>query len=325
MRRLRITDDGGALALEEVPVPSPGAREVTIDVAFSGVNLKDVKQRGGAATASRSDVVYPGFEVSGHVREVGEAVTDLRAGQPVVARPIVGGYADVAVARRELVVVVPGPDDEAPLRDAAASFIATSTALLLLEELGRLRPQESLLVHGAAGAVGSALGQVATYLELDPIIGTVGSEGKRDVAVAQGYTHALLRDGFDDEVRRITDGRGVTAVADPLGGDVRRASFDVLAPMGRLLAFGRTGTDDEGLPEGTVLRSRNLSYQGMSFGSLSDAAPELSQRVVARAVELIVSGTVRVPVYAEYPLPEANDALDALGSRTTTGKLLLKT
>lgn len=322
IRRVRLDRAAGRLVTEEVAAPRPAAGQVAVGVAYAGVNLKDVKQRSGAATVSGAEVVFPGFEVAGHVVAVGAGVEDLQPGDAVVARPREAGFADVAVARRELVVPIRRDDDDA-LRRATATFIAGTTAMLLLEELARARAGESLLVHGAAGAVGTALGQLAAHLGLQPVIGTVGSEAKVAFAAANGYPHVVLRDTMTDAVRRLTDGRGVDLVADPLGGEVRRQSFELLAPLGRLLAYGRTGTDDEGLPPGQQLRRSNRAFLGMSFGALSQQEPDRCARVAERVVALVGEGRLGVPVYDVYDLDDIDSAMDALESRVTTGKILL--
>jgi NADPH2:quinone reductase len=326
MRRLRIDRSTGAgrLVTERADIPEPGPGEISIDVAYAGLNLKDAKQRDGASTASRSEVTLPGFEVSGTVRALGPDVEGFAVGAPVTGRPIIAGFADVCVARAELVTTLQPDADDALLRRGAASFIAGCTAAILLEEVGRVRAGESLLVHGAAGAVGTALGQIARHLGLSPILGTVGAAWKQGFALANGYDEVFLREGFVESVRRHTAEGGVDFVADPIGGETRRESFSVLRPGGRLLAFGRTGTSDEGLLDGQTLRSKNWAFMGMSFGSLSEDDPSLSSRVVARVGELIRTGVIDVPLHEVLPFDRAEEALDLLASRGTTGKVLLK-
>ena len=322
MRRIRIDTSQARAIVEDAEVPRPAHGEVAVDVVFAGINMKDVKQRRGAATASRAGVTLPGFEVAGTVREIGSGVEGIALGDAVVARASVAGFADVAICRRELMVRLEQADEEL-LRRSAASFIAGVTAALLLEELARPRVGDSLLVHGAAGAVGTALGQFGRHLGLDPLIGTVGDEAKSEAARNAGYTHVLVRDTMADGVREITGGRGVDLVADPIGGEIRRTSFDLLAPMGRLLAYGRTGTDDEGLPAGQCLRGDNRSFMGMSFGSLSEQDPGLCAEVAARVAQAIIDGIVGVPVHGTYALDEVDAAMDAIESRATTGKLVV--
>lgn len=325
MRRLRIdlSSGEGHLVNEQVAVPEPDPGEVSIDVLYAGLNLKDVKQREGASTASRAEVLLPGFEVAGTVRAVGADVDRFAAGDPVAGRPTIAGFADICVARVGLVARLPDGADDALMRRGAASFIAGCTAVILLEEVGRIRAGESLLVHGAAGAVGTALGQVARHIGMSPILGTVGAEWKRGFARGSGYDEVLLRDGFADGVRGYTGGSGIDVVADPIGGETRRESFEVLRPGGRLLAFGRTGTTDEGMIDGQRMRSQNWSFMGMSFGSLSEDDPELSARVVDRVGALIRAGVIDVPLHEVLPFERADEALDLIASRGTTGKVLL--
>jgi NADPH:quinone reductase-like Zn-dependent oxidoreductase len=217
MRAVVVPQTGGpeVLELRDVPAPSPGEGEVSIDVAHAGVNYSEVMARRGDFHVDLP--LVPGLEVSGHIAAVGPGVTEFEAGQAVAALTLVGGYAEVAVARVPMVVPVP---DAVDLRAAAGFPTIAPTAYALLVDVARLRQGEIVLVHAAAGGMGTVLGQIARYLGAGRVIGTVGSADKISYARRFGYDLVIERAGFADAVRRETGGRGVDVVLDSVGGAV---------------------------------------------------------------------------------------------------------
>lgn len=209
------------LAVREMPVPEPGPGEVAINVAYAGVNYAEVLYRRGVVDVSLPFI--PGIEVSGTIRALGEGVSGLRVGQSVAALTIVksGGYAEVVVTAAALTFPLDELKGTVDLVTAAAFPSNTTTAYLILSEVARIEPGETVLIHAAAGGVGSALGQVALCLGAGNIIGTIGSEEKREYTKSLGYTHAILRQSFVEQVQRVTEGSGVNIVVDPVGGSVR--------------------------------------------------------------------------------------------------------
>jgi NADPH:quinone reductase len=172
--------DAEVLTVAEVPTPEPGPGEVAIDVAFVGVNYAEVLYRRGVVDVPLPFV--PGIEVAGHVRALGDGVDrrDLGVGQPVAALTIVnsGGYAEVVVTDARLVAPLPADADRRLLARLAGAPSNTTTAMLVLEQVARLRRGERVLVHAAAGGVGSQLGQAARLLGAGQVVGSVGSPAK---------------------------------------------------------------------------------------------------------------------------------------------------
>ncbi|KOV54369.1 quinone oxidoreductase [Streptomyces sp. AS58] len=323
MRAVEFHEYGGPEVLKVVraEIPEPGPGQVTVDTAHAGVNFADLKARAdGYRVASLPH--RPGLEVSGRIRAVGEGVEGLRPGQEVVALLDGGGYAQVAVADAATVFPVPEGLD---LRTAAALPTVLPTAHALLHEVGRLRAGESVLVHGAAGGIGTVAGQLARAAGAGAVYGVVSSPAKAGHARDHGYDAVFTADSFPVGVRRATGGRGVDLVLDPVGGDTLRTGLDVLADFGRLVSFGNASGAPPwhvGQPE---LAARGHSVAAFSVLALARSAPEALRRLAERAFRTVTDGTVRLPVTAEFPLSDAAGAHRLMGSRTSTGKLLLRT
>lgn len=323
MRAVEFQEYGGpeVLRVVQADVPEPGPGQVSVDTAYAGVNFADLKARAEGYRVP-SLPFRPGLEVSGRVRAVGAGVTGLEAGQEVVALLGSGGYAEVAVADAATVFPLPAGLD---LRTAATLPTVLPTAHALLHEVGRLRAGESVLVHGAAGGIGTAAGQLARAAGAGAVYGVVSSPGKAEYALKHGYDEVFTDDTFAEDVRRATGGRGVDLVLDPVGGDTLRRGLDALAVYGRLVSFGNASGAQPwqaGQPE---LYPRALSVAGFSILTLARTAPDALRALTERAFRTAVEGTVRLPVTAEFALTDAAEAHRLMGGRTSTGKLLLRT
>ncbi|MFF4399777.1 zinc-binding alcohol dehydrogenase family protein [Streptomyces sp. NPDC001480] len=323
MRAVEFQEYGGpeVLKVVQADVPEPGPGQVTIDAAHVGVNFADLKARAEGYRVE-SLPFRPGLEVSGRVRAVGDGVTGLRPGQEVVALVNGGAYAEVVVAETATVFPLPEGLD---LRTAAALPTVLPTAHALLHEVGRLRAGESVLIHGAAGGIGTAAGQLARAAGAGAVYGVVSSSAKAGHALKHGYDDVFTDDTFLDDVRRATAGRGVDLVLDPVGGDTLRSGLDALAVFGRLVSFGNASGAEPwhvGQPE---LYPLGRSVAGFSILALARTAPEALRSLAERAFRTVVDGTVTLPVTAEFPLSDAAEAHRLMGGRTSTGKLLLRT
>ncbi|MGG2464292.1 quinone oxidoreductase family protein [Streptomyces sp. RGM 3693] len=322
MRAVRFEryGDPEVLSVVETEAPEPGPGQVSIDVAFAGVNFADVKARAEGYRVPALPFV-PGLDVSGRIRAVGEGVTAFRIGQEVAALMPHGAYAEVAVADSATVFSVP---DGLDLRTAATLPTVLPTAHALLHEVGRLGKGESVLVQGAAGGIGTVVGQLAKAAGAGAVYGVVSRPEKADHARTYGYDAVFSTDDFPEEVRRATGGRGVDLALDPVGGDTFRRSLDSLAAFGRLVSFGNASAADPwqvGQPELVPL---GLSVAVLSVLSLAQTSPDALRDLARRAFRTVADGTVELPVTAEFALADAAEAHRLLGSRTSTGKLLLR-
>ncbi|MEU0333937.1 zinc-binding dehydrogenase [Streptomyces sp. NPDC006193] len=323
MRAVEFHEYGGPEVLKPVEAepPEPGPGQVTVDAAYTGVNFADLKARAEGYRVTALPF-RPGLEVSGRIRAVGEGVTGLRPGQDVVALVDGGAYAEVVAADAATVFPLPRGLD---LRTAAALPTVLPTAHALIHEVGRLRAGETVLVHGAAGGVGTVAGQLARAAGAGAVYGVVSSPAKADHARRHGYDEVFTTAGFPADVLRATGGRGVDLILDPVGGDTLRRGLDALAVFGRLVSFGNASGAEPwqvGQPE---LYARGRSVAGFSVLGLAQSAPEALRRVAERAFRTVTDGGVRLPVTAEFPLARAAEAHRLLGGRTSTGKLLLRT
>ncbi|MEU8575195.1 quinone oxidoreductase family protein [Streptomyces asoensis] len=322
MRAIEFQEYGDPEVLRVVRTgtPEPGPGQVTIDAAYAGVNFADLKARAEGYRVP-SLPFRPGLEVSGRIRAVGPEVTGLRPGQEVAALVDGGAYAEVVLA--QATTVFPLPQGLA-LRTAATLPTVVPTAHALLHEVGRLRAGESVLVHGAAGGIGTVAGQLARAAGAGAVYGVVSSTAKAGHALEHGYDEVFTTSTFAEDVRRATGGRGVDLVLDPVGGDTLRLGLDALAVFGRLVSFGNAGGQapwQVGQPE---LYPQGRSVAGFSILGLAQTAPEALRALAERSFRTVADGTVRLPVTAEFPLAEAAQAHRLMGNRTSTGKLLLR-
>ncbi|AJT61940.1 hypothetical protein T261_0249 [Streptomyces lydicus] len=321
MRAIELAKYGGpeVLKVVQADVPEPGPGQVSIDVAYAGVNFADLKAR---AEGYRVPALpfRPGLEVSGRVRAVGTGVTGLSVGQEVTALTDGGAYAEVAVAEAATVFPLPQGVD---LRTAATLPTVLPTAYALLHAVGRLQPGETVLVQGAAGGIGTAVGQLAKAAGAGAVYGVVSSAAKAEYARAHGYDEVFVGD-FQKAVRTATGERGVDLALDPVGGETLRASLSSLAAFGRLVSFGNASSAEPWSVGQPDLYPTGVSVGGFSILMLARTAPAALRVLAERAFAEVADGTVSLPVTAEFALSEAAEAHRLMGSRTSTGKLLLK-
>ncbi len=324
MQTVSIQRFGGPEVLQvlDSPVPQPGPNEITLDVAYAGVNYAEVLFRRGVVQDLPLPFT-PGIEVSGYVRALGSGVVGLDLGQRVAALSIVngGGYAQTVTVSSALVVPVP---DGLSLEVAAAFPSNTTTAYLVWRELAHLRSGETVLVHAAAGGVGSVLGQMAHALGAGRVIGTVGNPTKIAYAASLGYDNIILADGFETSVRDLTGGQGVGVAVDQVGGSARQGSLNLLHPLGRLIVMGNA-SDASDVPISPLeLWFTSKAVLGFNLQLVSATDPERVGRAMRAALAHVSSGEVRVDVTGVFSLAEAAEAHRRLESRSTTGKLVLR-
>ena len=321
MRAVVVDELGGpeVLALRDVPEPEPGPGEVAIDVAYVGVNFADVTGRASGYLVASLPFV-PGMEASGHVRALGEGVTGLAVGQPVTAMTMAGGYADVVVAQAPLTYAVP---DGMDLRTAAALPIVLPTAHALVHETARLGAGESVLVHGAAGGVGTVVGQIARHAEAAAVYGVVSTPDKARYALDFGYDEVFLAADFDARARAATDGRGVDVVLDSVGGETWRRSLALLAPFGRLVSFGNAAGEEPWSADFASLIANAAGAHAFSISTLARTAPQALRPLAERSFALVAADEVEMPITAEFELQDAAEAHVLLESRASTGKIVL--
>jgi len=324
MRAIQFQEYGGPEVLEvvETEVPEPGPGQVSIDVAYVGVNFADLKAREEGYRVP-SLPFRPGLEVSGRVRALGPGVEGLRVGQEVAALTASGAYAEVAVTDAVTAFPLPAGVD---LRTGATLPTVVPTAYALIHTVGRLQPGETVLVQGAAGGVGTVAGQLAKAAGAGAVYGVVSGAAKAKYALDHGYDEVFVSSSasFVDELRASTAGRGVDLALDPVGGEILRGSLASLAPFGRLVSFGNASSAEPWQVGQPDLYPAGLSVAGFSILTLAQTAPTALREIADRSFQAVVDGLVSLPVTAEFGLDEAGEAHRLMGRRASTGKLLLR-
>jgi NADPH2:quinone reductase len=328
-RSFRFHATGGpeVLRLEDIEVGEPGPHEVRIRNTAVAVNFRDVLVRRGAHRGMLPSGI--GIESAGMIEAVGAEVADLAAGDRVacVAGPDCA-YAERRLAPAARVVRLPDAIDE---RTAAAMMIRGMTARYLLHETYPVKPGDTILVHAAAGGVGLIMCQWAKHLGAT-VIGTVGTPEKAAVASAHGCDHAIVLDAdgtadfaaqdFVQEVRALTDGRGVPVVYDSIGRATFAGSLACLARRGVLASFGEASGDPE------PIAPRALGPLGsvyVTHPSLPDYTTTRAELLVTahHLFDMVAGGKIRITVSAAYPLAQAARAQADLEARRTTGSIVL--
>lgn len=321
MRAIVVTALGGpeVLELQEWPEPEVGPGEVLIRTRYISVNFADVKARKGSYHGAGKPPFVPGLDASGEIIAVGPGVEGFEPGQRVVAATHDGAYAEIVRARHELCYPVPSGVDE---RQAAGVIVLMTTYNLLVVK-GQLEPGETVLVHGAAGGVGTVLLQLARKLGAGQIIGAVGSADKREVAEKYGADSVVVGRGAQlwDEIREAAP-EGVDLMLDPVAGEHLATGIQLLKPFGRVVVFGNAGGNGE-LSTGP-LHSANRTVIGYSSGHYRKNRPEGVRPAALAMLDMLADGEITVPVTRLFPLAEAAEAHRLLESRTSTGKLLLQ-
>jgi NADPH2:quinone reductase len=318
MRAALITTFTGpdAVAVRSRPEPVPQAHQVLVDVEYAGVAFPDVLQTRGRYQR-RPDVPFtPGWEVAGVVRA---DAGGLRAGERVAAMPSTGGLAESVAVDPRMVFRLP---DGLPLDRAAALPLNYLTAHFALARRAQLRKGETVLVHGAAGGLGTACCQLAAAYGAR-VVAVVSTPEKGEVARAAGAHDVVPVDGFRDAVRRLTGGRGADVVVDPVGGDRFTDSVRSLAREGRLLVLGFTAGEIPTVKVNRLLLT-NTSVLGVASAEFWADEPDLPARQWRDLVPLIESGAVDPPIGPVFPLAEAAAALREIDERRAAGKVLVR-
>jgi NADPH:quinone reductase len=326
MKALQIVELSGpesALAPADVPEPAPShpltpGEGVVVEVRAAGVSFPEVLQTRGQYQVKPPLPFVPGSEVAGVVRSAPDGA-DVAEGDRVAAFCMLGGFAEVAVAPAFLTFALPEALDFA---QGAGLILNYHTAYFALKLRGRLKEGETVLVHGAAGGVGTAALQVARGLGARTIA-VVSTEEKERVAREAGADEVVRSDGpWKDEAKERSGG-GVDVVVDPVGGDRFTDSLRSLREGGRAVVVGFTGGS---IPEVRVNRLllSNLEVIGAGWGAYVMDKPDVDREIGAEVVRLAEEGFVRPIVGARFPLERAAEALQLIDGRGALGKVVLE-
>ncbi len=321
MRAVQITslDGPSAVTVTDVDDPVRQPDQVLVEVKAAGVAFPDLLQTRGLYQLKPPVPFTPGVEVAGLVLEAPEG-SGHAPGDRVMAFGMLGGMAEKLAVAAATTFPLP---EQLDFAQGAAFPMNYHTAHFSLVRRGRMQAGESVLVHGAAGGVGTATIQVAKALG-GTVLAVVSTDEKAAVASAAGADHVLRSDGpWKDEARELTGGTGVDLVMDPVGGDRFTDSIRALAPEGRLLVVGFTAGS---IPEVRVNRLllSNTTLVGCAWGGFLFSEPGIVGQIGDELDAMIRSGALVPPVGARFPLEQAADALALLDERKATGKVVLE-
>ncbi|MDL5360945.1 NADPH:quinone oxidoreductase family protein [Halalkalicoccus sp. NIPERK01] len=319
MNAIRIEEFGDSDALEasEIDRPEPGAGEVLLDVRAAGINFADIMQRRGEYPGGPQPPFTPGMEAAGVVSEA--EGTGLEEGDRVVGLVGRGGYAEYAVADEGALFPIP---EGMGFEEAAGFPVQYITAHNCLFEWGGLEEGERVLIHAAAGGVGTAAVQLASRAGAE-VFGTASTGEKLDLAAELGCDHPINYTETDvaTEVEEITE-EGLDLVLDGVGGESFERSVEALAPFGRVVTYG-VASGKPGRVETPTLFFGNNSVIGYHLGRASQQAPERVFEAVPDLTEGFASGELEVVVGETFDLEDAAEAHASIENRESRGKVVL--
>ena len=286
----------------ERDTPTPAPDQVAIRVSLTNVNFADALMRRGANPAIKLPFI-PGLDCTGTIVSVGANVKERKVGERVTAFTDGGSYAEVALAREVLTYPIPdGVSDE-----AVCGMVVLVTAWNLLALAGRLTAGETVLVHSAAGGVGSTAIQIARTLGAKTIVGTVSDPAKVALARDCGADVVVDSNDFVTGTKAAVGDAGVDVILDAVTGDAFQRNFDVLAPFGRVVVYGQAA-GSPGVARTDQLHGINRSVIGYSSGHYRGARPAALRPAADGSLQAIAAGKLKLMVGASFPLKDAADA-----------------
>ncbi|OZC65684.1 NADPH:quinone oxidoreductase [Rhodococcus sp. 06-470-2] len=321
MRAVQISSLDGPDSVTVVDVDEPAARDgsVVIEVHAAGVAFPDALLTRGLYQYKPELPFVPGSEIAGIVRSA-PPESGFSAGDRVAALTgLSDGMAEVAVVSPDTVFALP---ESVSLSAGAGLLFNDLTVHFALRERGRLAAGETVLVHGAAGGIGTSALRMAPVLGASRVIAVVSSHSKADIARSAGATDVVLVDGWKDAVKELTGGRGVDVVVDPVGGDRFTDSIRSLAPSGRILVLGFTGGEIPTVKVNRLLLN-NVDVVGVGWGAWWMTRPGYLATQWAEIEPLLADGSLSAPEPSMFPAADAAAAIASLENRTAAGKVVL--
>ena len=309
-----VLDEHDVLQVAAAADPTPQAGQVAIRVAYAGIQWGDVLVRQGHFPVERPFV--PGFEAAGEIVAVGEGVAPSRVGERVTALTPSGAFAEIALAEDVLTFGV----GDADLRTVAGFGWVTPAAYALINEVARVRDGDRVLIHAAAGGVGTLAAQFAARAGSSRLVGVVVDEDQRRYVQDLPYDRVVLASEFPAALGDET----FDVILDPIGGDTRTASLERLAPHGRLVAYGNIASFAPVQVSVNDLLAQGTSLLTFNSNLLSQTDPARLAESARAALAHVTNGDVRIDVTAEFPMTDALTALDRLAAGGTHGKSVLR-
>ena len=321
VKAIRMHTQGGpeVMKLEEVDLAAPAAGQIQVKHTAIGLNYIDTYHRSGLYKLELPSGL--GMEGAGTVAAIGDGVKSLKVGDRIAyAAPPPGSYAEARNIEETKVVKVPdGVDD----KTAAAMMLQGLTVQYLIRQIYKVGKGDTILVHAAAGGVGSILCQWASHLGAT-VIGTVGSDEKAELAKANGCAHPIVytRENFVDRVMEITDGKKVPVVYDSIGKDTWPLSLDCLAPTGLMVSFGQASGPIPPVDLGIFAAKGSLKFTRPTLMTYTAKKSDLDV-MAADLFDVVAKGVVKIAINQTYALADVVQAHKDLEGRKTTGSTIL--
>lgn len=309
-----------ALAVGELPSPTPGPGEIAVDVRAAGLNFPDVLLSYGKYQFKPTPPFVPGGELAGIVAEVGPGVTRFAKGDRVAGTLLHGAFAERVVLPEAACVAIPA---EVPFETAAATLLTYVTTLHALEDRAKLRAGETMLVLGAAGGVGVASIDLGKLLGAR-VIAAASSDEKVEFCKARGADEGIVysREDLKERAKALTSGRGVDVVYDAVGGAYSEAALRAIAWEGRHLVVGFAAGDIPKIPLNLALL-KGCQIVGVFWGMFAMREPERNRAHAERVMAWVGEGKLSPHVDSVFPFDQAGAALRAMESRAVRGKVVL--
>ncbi|MCM3409656.1 quinone oxidoreductase family protein [Metabacillus litoralis] len=310
--------DADVLSYSEIEIPKIGDAECLIKVAYTSVNYADIKKRIGNKGKGNFPLIL-GLDTAGTIVEVAPD-SPFSIGDRVIAFPKGGSYAEYVSANEKLVFKIP---DTLSFEQAAAMPTVSILSYMLLHEIGQVKKTDTIVIHSAAGGVGSMLVQLARLSGVQHIIGTVGKKDKENYVKKLGASIVCTYETFVEEVFKITNNQGAKIIFDSVAGDVTSKSLDCLALYGTLVQFGNS-SGKTGLIKTSDVHSSCRNIKGFSLGTTRKHNPLRLAPVAEKVIELFNSKQLSLPIAEIFHLKDAAAAHKLIESRNYEGKVLLK-
>ena len=321
MRAVQIARLDGPSAAEVTEIAEPNATdEVVIEVHAAGVAFPDALQSRGLYQHKPPLPYVPGAELAGVVRSAPAGAHVVPGDRVAALTMLCGAMAEVVAVPADRVFKLP---DTVSFEAGAGLLFNDLTVHCALRTRGRLAAGETLLVHGAAGGIGTSTLRLAPAFGAARTIAVVSTPEKAEIARGAGASDVVLADGFKDAVAELTGGRGVDVVLDPVGGDRFTDSLRSLAPGGRLLVVGFTGGDIPTVKVNRLLLN-NVDAIGVGWGAWAGVHPGYLAQQWDELAPLLASGAVAPPAPVVFPFERAAEAIGSLEGRSATGKVVIK-
>lgn len=324
MKAIQFDQFGGSdvLKLIELERPRPNDYEVLIEIKAIGVNYADTARRRGQYVTKTPLPYIPGLEVAGVIIETGEKVENVKIGSRVVT--LLGnrssGYAEYTVAPAQLLIPIPDEMDDAT---AVAIPLQGLTAYHILKTSGQMKPGESVVVHAAAGGVGTLAVQMAKYYGAGKVIATASTSEKLRLAESFGADVLINYTESDwvDQVLQATGGKGADIILEMVGGEMIGKNLDCLASFGRMVVYGAASGERGTLIPAQLMR-KCQSVVGFFLTEILNH-PALYASSLKELLAMISEGKLTPIIGGRFPLEDAAKVHDLLEGRQTTGKLVL--